>query len=216
MFYYGTFQQLHCCNALSVRLDKHITKAVCKLICIQTFIICLSIKVPFAHKCILCFVLLYFCPNYKIIVPFSLFLVVVVSVAIPVAIAVTVAISVSVTAAAAMGPVEYHGKTFEALGVIYVLQLFEHFAVQQAGADDEECAVAVFLKNMSVGDNVNGRAINEDVVISLAHCCNESIKMLAANKFGGVGRWCANSDDMQVVVFCVCCYYAVDVACTAR
>ena len=125
--YYGTFQQLHCCNALSVRLDKHITNAVCKLICIQNFIICLSIKVPFAHKCILCFALLYFCPNYKIIVLFSLFLVVVVSIS--VTISVTVAIAVAVATCAAVGAVEYHCKAFEALVVIDVLQLIEHLAL---------------------------------------------------------------------------------------
>ena len=137
-------------------------------------------------------------------------------VSIAVTISVAIAIAVAVTALAAVGAIEYYGDALEAFVVVDVLQLAKHVAVQEAGTDDEECAVAVALDDLCVGYDVDWRAVDEDVVVALAHLGNEVLEMSAADEFGGVGRDGAHGDDVQVVVTGVGGYDVVDVACAAR
>ena len=144
----------------------------------------------------------------------SLFLVVVVTIA--VAISVAVAIAVAVTALAAVGAVEYHGKALEAFVVVDVLQLAKHVAVQQAGADDKERAVAVVLDDLRVGNDVYRRAVDEYVVVAFAHLGDEVLEFVATDELGGVGRNGAHCDDVQVVIPGVGCYDVAYVACAAR
>ena len=138
---------------------------------------------------------------------------VVVSVAISVAIA--VAITVSVAAAATVGAVEYDGEAFEAFGVIDVLQLAKHLAVEQAGTYHKEGAVAILFKDLCVGNDVKRRAVDEDIFISLTHGCDEGCKAVAANELGGVGGQGAHRDDVQVVVLGVGYYDVVYIVCAA-
>ena len=100
-----------------------------------------------------------------------------ISVAISIAVAVSVTVAVSVMAG--MCAVENHCKVFQTFGLVYLFELVEHFAVEESGTDNKERAVAMFLDDLSVGNDVDRWAVDEYVVIFLTHLIDECLEPIA-------------------------------------
>ena len=120
------------------------------------------------------------------------------AVGIAVAVAITVTVAVAVAAVGTLGAVEDDGEVLETLLVVDLLKLGKHGAVEQAGADDEERAVGCLLQYLGVGDDVDGGTVDEDVVVGIAHLGDKSLKPAVLKEFGGVGRYLAYGQDMEV------------------
>ena len=113
---------------------------------------------------------------------------VVVAVSIAVTIAVAVAVAVAVTALVVGGAVEDEGHVAVLLFIIQAVKLGEHGAFEQAGADDEEGAVHVFVDDLGVGNNLNGGTVDYHVVVlrlELTHKLSEPGRF---KQLGGVRR----------------------------
>ncbi len=110
---------------------------------------------------------------------------VVVAVSVAVAIAVAVAVAVAVTARVVAGAVQDEGHVAVLLFIIQAVKLGEHGAFEQAGADDEEGAVHVFVDDLGVGNNLNGGTVDYHVVVlrlELTH------KLSEPGRFKQLGR----------------------------
>ena len=120
------------------------------------------------------------------------------AVGIAVAVAITVTVAVAVAAVGTLGAVEDDGEVLETLLVVDLLKLGKHGAVEQAGTDDEERAVGHLLQYLGVGDDVDGGTVDEDVVVGIAHLGDKSLKPAVLKELGGVGRYLAYGQDMEV------------------
>lgn len=89
---------------------------------------------------------------------------VVVAVAVAIAVAVAVAVGVAVARFGEGCAVEDYGHVAVFLFFVDALELGEHFALEEAGADDEDGAVNVGVDDLGIGHDFDGRAVNEDVV----------------------------------------------------
>ena len=89
---------------------------------------------------------------------------VVVAVAITVTVAVAVAVAVAVTARVVAGAVQDEGHVAVFLLIIQTVKLGEHGTLAQAGADDEEGAVHIFVDDLGIGDDFDGRTVHKNVV----------------------------------------------------
>ena len=86
---------------------------------------------------------------------------------------------------------------------IYCFQFGEHGAVQQAGTDNEDGAVRQLLDDLCVGHNVDGRTIDEDIVVFRSQSCYQVSQFAVLQYLRRVGRDCADGDEVQVFVFLV-------------
>lgn len=114
--------------------------------------------------------------------------VVAVVVAVAVAIAVAVGVAVAVTALVVAGAVQNEGHVAVFLFIIQAVKIGEHRALEHAGADDEECAIHVFVDDLGIGNDFNGGAVDYHVVVlclQLTHKLSESGRF---KQLGGVRR----------------------------
>ena len=89
--------------------------------------------------------------------------------------------------AGAGGGVEHHGQAGVTVFVVEALQLWEHIALKQPGADDEHGAVGHFGYDLRVGHHVDWWAVDEYVVVTSAQLVDECGKTRLGKQFGGVG-----------------------------
>ena len=116
---------------------------------------------------------------------------------------VSVAIAVSVASSGAFRSVQYHGEVLESFHGIHCFQFGEHGAVQQAGTDNEDGAVRQLLDDLCVGYNVDGRTVDEDIVVFRSQSCYQVSQFAVLQYLRRVGRDCADGDEVQVFVFLV-------------
>lgn len=95
------------------------------------------------------------------------------------------------------GGVEHHGHAGVAMFVVEALQLWEHIALKQPGADDEHGAVCHFGYDLRVGNHVDGRAVDKDVVVTGAQLVDECGKTRLGKQLGGVWRNGAHGEDVE-------------------
>ena len=95
------------------------------------------------------------------------------------------------------GGVEHHGHAGVAVFVVEALQLWEHIALKQSGADDEHGPVGHFGYDLCVGHHVDGWAVDEDVVVTGAQLVDECGKTLLGKQLGGVWRNGAHGEDVE-------------------
>lgn len=105
---------------------------------------------------------------------------VIVAVTIPVTVAVAVAVAVAVTARVVAGAVQDEGHVAVFLLIIQAVKLGEHGALKQTGADDEESAVHVFVDDLGVGHDFDGRTVDYHVVV---------LRLEPADKLSESGRF---------------------------
>ena len=124
-------------------------------------------------------------------------LVVTVGAAVAVAVFVTVLVAV---AAAAVGAVEQDGHVAVALGGVVLVDLGEHHALQQAGADDEHRGVGEAVDEVGVRDDLHRRAVEEDVVVGGAEAGERLLEARVGEQLRRVGRQGAHREDVQAGV----------------
>lgn len=81
--------------------------------------------------------------------------------------------------------------------VVEALQLGEHFALKQPGADDKHGAVGGLGDDLRVCHHVDGRAVDEYVVVTGAQLVDERGKARLGKQLGGVGRDGAHGEDVE-------------------
>ena len=95
----------------------------------------------------------------------SFFLPIVIAIPVAVTISVAVRVAVAVSALVVAGAVEDEGHAGVFLLLIEAVELGEHRALQKPGADDEEGPVGVAVDDLGVGHDLDGRTVDEDVVV---------------------------------------------------
>ena len=72
---------------------------------------------------------------------------------------------VAVAALVVAGAVEDEGHAGVFLLLVEAVELGEHRALKQSGTDDEEGPVGVSVDDLGVSHNLDGRTVDEDIVI---------------------------------------------------
>ena len=90
---------------------------------------------------------------------------IVIAIAVAVTISVAIGMGVAVSALVVAGAVEDEGHAGVFLLLIEAVELGEHGALKEACADDEEGPVGVPVDDLGVGHDLDGRTVDEDVVI---------------------------------------------------
>ncbi len=112
--------------------------------------------------------------------------------------AVTVFVAVLVAVAAVgFGAVEQEGHVVVFLGRVVFLDLAEHRALEQAGPHDEEGDVGERGHEVGVGNDLDGRAVEEDVVVFFAEFGQKLGQAGFGEEFGRVGRRGADGQDVE-------------------
>ena len=115
--------------------------------------------------------------------------VVVVAVAVLVAVLVVVAVAaVAVAAVAAGTAVEDEAEVVVLVAGVEFLEFGEHAALQEAHAHHEDGTIDVVADNLRVGDDVDRRTVDEDVVILLTQHIDGLAEELGLEQLRGVGR----------------------------
>lgn len=125
------------------------------------------------------------------------FVAVVVAVAVTVAVAVFVGVGVAVAAAVVAGAVEDYGHMLVFLFFVEAVELGQHRALEQTGADNEDGPVNELVDNLGVGDNLDGRAVDDDIVVAGAHAVDKLAEARRFEQFGGVRRNGADREHME-------------------
>lgn len=136
---------------------------------------------------------------------------VVVAVAVAVTVAVAVAVAVAVTARVVAGAVQDEGHVAVFLLIIQTVKLGEHRALEQVGPDDEEGAVHVFVDDLGVGHDFDGRTVDYHVVVLRLEPGYQLSEPRGFEQFGGVGGNGADGKDEEGVDFVVGHYDLVDI-----
>ena len=123
-------------------------------------------------------------------------LVVDVAVTVAITIAVTVAV-VAVSAADVLRAVEDDCHVLVGVLLIEYVDFLQEAAVHDAGADDEEADIDIFLQDNRVGDDVDGRTVNDDVVILVLHLFHQFAHFVVEEKLCRVGRYDADGHDVH-------------------
>lgn len=118
-----------------------------------------------------------------------------------VAVAVTVGVAVLVAAAGAFGGggVEHKGHVAVFLFVVEALELGEHGAFEESGADYEDGAVNDGFDDLCVGHHLYGRTVDEDVVVFVFEVFDHLDETGRFEQLGGVGRYGAYGDYREVL-----------------
>ena len=90
-----------------------------------------------------------------------------------VGVAVVVAVTGSVAGGGGVGAVEDDGDVAVAAVVVETVDFGEHRAPEKAGTSYEKGGVGYAVDNGSVGNNLDGRTVEEDVVVLVAERCDE-------------------------------------------
>ena len=115
-----------------------------------------------------------------------------------VGVAVFIAVLVAV-AAGGLGAVEQEGHVVVLLGAVVLLHLSEHGALEQAGTHDEDGDVCERGDQVGVGHDLDWRAVEEDVVVTLPKLVQERGQARLGEELGGVRRHGADGKDIQGV-----------------
>lgn len=118
-------------------------------------------------------------------------------------IAIVVTITIAVTSSCTFRSVQYHGEVLEAFPGVHGFQFGKHGAVQQAGTNHEDGAVRQLLDDLCIGHDVDGWAIDEDVIVFRSQSRYQCRQFAVFQQLGRIGRYCSDGDDMQVSVFLV-------------
>ena len=129
-------------------------------------------------------------------------LVVDVAVTVAITIAVTVAV-VAVSAADVLRAVEDDCHVLVGVLLIEYVDFLQEAAVHDAGADDEEADIDIFLQDNRVGDDVDGRTVNDDVVILVFHFFHQFAHSVVEEKLCRVGRYDADGHDVHSDAECI-------------
>ncbi len=119
---------------------------------------------------------------------------VVVAVAVTVAVAVAVGVGVAVAALVVAGAVEDYGHVAVFALFVDAVELGEHGAFEQAGADDEEGAVGVAVDDLGVGHYFDGWTVDEYVVVAGLELVDELAEAGRFEELGGVGGYGAHGE----------------------
>lgn len=116
------------------------------------------------------------------------------------AVAVVVAVMIAVVAAGGDGAVEQHAHVLILLALIVAFDDGQHLALHESGTDHEDGGVGMLGNDAGVGHHLDGRTVEDDEVVLLAQLVEHLLQALAEQQFGGVGRYGAHGDDLQMVV----------------
>ena len=122
----------------------------------------------------------------------SIFLFTVASVAVVVAVTVAVAASVG-----GFGAVEQQGHVLELAFIVVAVDDGQHVALQQAGTHDEQGEVGPAGNDAGIGHHLDGRTVDEDIVVVAAQGGDELFHARAEEEFRRVGGQGAYGDDVR-------------------
>lgn len=94
-------------------------------------------------------------------------------------VAVVVAVAVVAVAGTDVGGVEQNRHVLVAVLVVVFLDVGKLVFLQESGAHDEEGHVGEAVDHLGVGDDFDGRAVEDDEVVAVAKRGDEPVKFLA-------------------------------------
>lgn len=113
---------------------------------------------------------------------------IVIAIAVAVTISVAIGMGVAVSALVVAGAVEDEGHAGVFLLLIEAVELGEHRALEQSGTDDEEGPVGIPVDDLGVGHDLDGRTVDEDVVVLRAQLGHQLGKPRRLEQLGRVRR----------------------------
>lgn len=108
-----------------------------------------------------------------------------------------VAVAVSVASLSGIGAVKHHHHVPETLLVVVVLQHLEHVALEQSRPYDEERAVYHLVDYLRVGYHLDGRTVDEDIVVVLPESPDQFREPRLGEQFGRIGRHGAHRQQVE-------------------
>ena len=99
-----------------------------------------------------------------------------------------------------VGTVENNRDVMVTLVVIQLLDAGKHLAFEQSGTDDEDGHIGVAVDNLRVGHNLDGRTIEQDIVILGAQLVEERFQAGGIEKLGGVGGNGTHGKDVHEMI----------------
>lgn len=117
---------------------------------------------------------------------------------IPVAVTISVAVSgAEGTEVGGVGAVEDQSHVAVAAGIVEVLDLGEHLALEEACADYEEGHVGVGVDDLGIRHHLHRRTVKQYVVVTCAQIVKHGFQTRGIEHFRRVGRQCAYRDQIQ-------------------
>lgn len=104
---------------------------------------------------------------------------------------------VAVSALVVAGAVEDEGHAGVFLLLIEAVELGEHRALEQSGTDDEEGPVGIPVDDLGVGHDLDGRTVDEDVVVLRAQLGHQLGKPRRLEQLGRVRRDGAHGQEVE-------------------
>ena len=101
---------------------------------------------------------------------------------------------------AGLRAVEDEGHVAILACVVKALELLEQGAVEQSGAHDEDRSVHVARDDLRIGDDLDRRTVEQDVVVLAANLFQQVLQAAVAQQLGGVRRHDADWQDAQVLI----------------
>ena len=95
-----------------------------------------------------------------------------------------------------IGAVEDHRHIVVLLVLIVLLQLGEHGALQEAGADNKKGDVALMADDGGIGNNLHGGTVDEDIVVKRAQLVEHGLETGTVEQLGGVGGHLADGENV--------------------
>ncbi len=108
-----------------------------------------------------------------------------------------VAVARAVARGGGVGAVEDDGDVAVTAVGVEAVDLGQHGTLEEACADDEECGVGHAVDDGGVGNNLNRRTVEEDVVVFVAERCDEGFETSVEEEFCGVGGYSADGNDVE-------------------
>lgn len=112
-------------------------------------------------------------------------------------VAVVVSVAVVSVAGSDVGGVEQNRHVLVAVLVVVFLDVGKLVFLQESGAHDEEGHVGEAVDHLGVGDDFDGRAVEDDEVVAVAQRGDEPVEPLAREELGGVGGHGADADGVE-------------------
>ena len=98
------------------------------------------------------------------------------------------------------GTVEDDGQLVEAFFRVVLLDVWQERLLEEVSADDEEGHIRPMLDDIGIGDDLNWRTIDEDIVVLLAQFGNQFTQSLRREEFSWVRRQFAGRQDVNGLV----------------